>query len=233
MYTQNTRLARTASIATTSTVPAPSERSYNGPSGPIHPYGMYPQNIAPEAESLHDGVPVSSIPVGFPGRGGVYQRRLGPDGEEAADIIGPLGHTEQLPPYTRYPENAVARKATPVLPQLPGAGGIGLATRDPEFASREDLSSPLSTQSYRRSMTSDSGHQINTAAVVAAEKPPEKKWKTVAKRKVCGIVPIWVFVLVGIVFLVFIIILAAVLAVISHRQGWTSSNPKSSDTNAV
>jgi hypothetical protein len=214
MYPQNTRLARTASLATTSTNP-----------GPTHPYGMYPQNTVPESESMHDAMPSSRIPIGFPGHEVNYQRRLGPDGEEAADIIGPLGHTEQLPPYTKYPEEAFARKVSPGLPNIPGAGGIGLATRDPEFASREDLNSPSSRLSHR-SLTSDSDHQINVAAFTAvSEKPSDKKWKIIARRKVWGIVPVWVFVLVALIFLGFILILSIVLKIFMHH---VSSTPKAS-----
>jgi hypothetical protein len=213
MYPQNTRLARTASIATTSTNP-----------GPTHPYGMYPQNTVPESESLHDSIPAPSIPVGFPGHEADYQRRLGPDGEEAADIIGPLGHTEQLPPYTKYPVEAFARQVSPGLPHIAGAGGIGLATRDPEFASREDLNSPLSRQP-RRSLTSDSDHQINVAAFRVSEKHPEKKWKIIARRKVCGIVPVWVFVLVALIFLGFILILSTVLKIFMHHMPSSNGSP--------
>lgn len=223
MYPQNTRLARTASTATTSTNSGQPERLYPGQRGPAHPYEMYPQNTVPETESIHDSIAVSSIPVGFPGRGGNYQRRGGPDGEEAADLIGPLGHTEQLPPYTKYPDEAFARRAVPTLPDLSGAGGIGLATRNPEFASREDLGSPLSRQS-NRSITSDSDHQINTAALTSSEKPPDKKWKIVARRKVWGIVPIWVFVLVALIFLVFILILAIVLKIFMHHMPSSSKS---------
>jgi hypothetical protein len=213
MYPQNTRLARTASVATTSTNP-----------GPTHPYGMYPQNIVPESESIHGSVPASSIPVGFPGHGADYQRRLGPDGEEAADIIGPLGHTEQLPPYTKYPNEAFARRVAPGLPDIAGAGGIGLATRDPEFASRENLNSPLSRLS-QRSLTSDSDHQINVAAFTVSEKPPEKKWKIFAQRKVWGIVPVWVFFLVALIFLGCILIVSVILKIFMHH---TSSKTNAS-----
>ncbi|RAL58590.1 hypothetical protein DID88_003950 [Monilinia fructigena] len=177
MYNQESRLARTASIATTSTMPAPPpEMSYTGPSGPTHPYGMYPQST------------VSS-----------------PEGEEAADLIGPDGHTEQLPPYTKYPDEVFARKARPAsipvtvpiptiqmpAPIIPisGAGGMGLATRNPEFASQEDLRSSRSRQSTRSIMSDRSSHHVNTAATEYNEKPQLKNWQVAAKRKLCGIVP--------------------------------------------
>lgn len=230
MYPQESRLARTASIATASTVQI-SERSYSGPNGPAHPYGMYPQNIVPEADDANEGATVLPVPVGFPGRNDNYQRRLGPEGEEIADIIGPDGHTEQLPPYTQYPDEAFARKARPTVQTMfAGAGGMGLATRNPEFASREDLDTPHSRQSTR-SFMSDSNHQINTAALGVSEKPELKRWQKIAKRRVCGIIPIWAFVLVGITFVIFAIVVASVLAVLirkhppKHHENGVHSGP--------
>ena len=121
MYPQESRLARTASIATTSTVPVP-DRPYDGPGGPTHPYGMYPQNTVPESEAADESSPLAPVPVGFPGLNNNYQRRLGPEGEEIADIIGPDGHTEQLPPYTQYPDEAFARKTRPAGKRYRPAG---------------------------------------------------------------------------------------------------------------
>lgn len=222
MYPQESRLARTASVATTSTVQVP-DRPYTGPGGPTHPYGMYPQNIA-DAEVAESSMPaVPAVPVGFLGVNNHYQRRLGPDGEEIADLIGPDGHTEQLPPYTQYPEGAFARKSRPnvALPTaIAGAGGIGLATRNPEFSSQEDLRSlsPQSRMSTRSITSGDSNHQVNTAGMGASEKPKLKKWQEIARRKLCDIVPIWVIVLIAIVFILFGIVLGTVLAILKPKH---------------
>lgn len=207
MYPQDVRLARTASLATTSTAPV-SERSYTGPRRPAHPYGIYSQNVVLGEDGSGDRSPQTEINVGFPGTINDYQRRLGPDGEEAADMIGPNGHTEQLPPYTRYPVEAYTQKAlgiavtrsTSASPpaqqnlQIPGAGGIGLATRNPEFSSTEDLT-PLSASHSRRSTRSFgsevSHHSINTAALAVTNEKKATDWKTAAKRKVWGVVPCW------------------------------------------
>lgn len=233
MYPQDTRPARTASIATTSTVPVHvAEQSYSGPSGPTHPYGMYPQNTVPESESEHDRLPATNIPVGFPGLNNNYQRRLGPEGEEAADIIGPDGHTEQLPPYSRFPDEGVSRKngltvdvpgvvAPAVDPpqEIPGAGGIGLATRDPAYASREELVTPQSRHSTRSILSDASNHQINVAAQGVAEKKPLKKWQVYARRKVCGVVPVWAIFLVACGFFIMGIVIGTILAVLApHRH---------------
>ena len=64
--------------------------------GPSFPYASYPQqNTIPDFESPHHLAP-SAIPVGFSDQRDVYQRRIGPEGEDIADMIGPYGHTEPL-----------------------------------------------------------------------------------------------------------------------------------------
>ncbi|RYP22425.1 hypothetical protein DL765_001637 [Monosporascus sp. GIB2] len=241
MYQQNERLARTASLATTSTAPI-SERSYNGPRGPTHPYGMYPQTMVPEVEEGQ--TTPTAIPVGFPGTVDNYQRRLGPDGEDAADLIGPDGHTEQLPPYTRYPEEAYHRKALgmptpqPVPVQnmqpipgaggavpgrastIPGAGGIGLATRNPEFSSTDELdvaNSPVARQSVRSFGSEASHHEINTAALTAAnEKEARSDWRAAARKRVWGVVPCWA---IGLVVVVLVLLGGVIGAVLGTLVG--------------
>ncbi|KAF6784278.1 hypothetical protein CSOJ01_15782 [Colletotrichum sojae] len=244
---------RTNSVATSSTARM-SERSYSGTQGPIHPYTLYTQNTVPV--DSNDG---DDIPVGFLGSSGNYQRRIGPEGEEIADLIGPLGHTEELPPYTRYPEQAYTRKQpsdqhpppqesqlqhvqlspaqqsqsesqqsppSPSPPQqqsvartmavavapIPGAGGIGLATRNPEFESREDLRLQPSRMSSR-TLTSDiaSQHEINTAAEAYAEKRTDRKWQQRAKRRMFGVIPYWAICLLAVGLVLMGIILGAVI----------------------
>jgi hypothetical protein len=184
---------------------------------------MYPQNTI-EPEVQEPPPPVPPVPVGFPGLNNNYQRRLGPEGEEIAGIIGPDGHTEELPPYTQYPDEAFARKARPVAALPPigsGAGGIGLATRDPEFGSREDLGFYPSRPTSRTEIDAsdrESQHNINIAAQEASEKPQLKKWQRAARRRVCHIVPVWVLVLVGIVFVLFGIILGTAWSIFRRKH---------------
>lgn len=239
MYPQMGRPARAASIATTSSFPA-SEQSYSGPNGPTHPYGMYPQNTVPESEA-DEIAPAANIPVGFPGlAGNQYQRRLGPDGEDAADIIGPDGHTEQLPPYTKYPDEVFARKLMPSAAAGPstypaaasGAGGIGLATRNPEFSSENLAISPIEPTSPRSTLSVQSGEPVRrgdaaAAAEAESEKPAEKKWKTMAKQKVCGFLPVWALALIVLCIVVIALLVGNILGVMvtKHRE---SSNNKHS-----
>ncbi|KAJ0160211.1 hypothetical protein CTA2_8374 [Colletotrichum tanaceti] len=249
---------RTNSVAT-STTARMSERSYAGPRGPTHPYTLYTQNTVPVDTAESD-----DIPVGFAGRSDGYHRRIGPEGEEIADLIGPLGHTEELPPYTRYPEQAYARKqpgasqltpgqqshhdqqrqgqpspSSPSSPQqqsqqpavavttatvaaIPGAGGLGLATRNPEFESREDLRLQPSRMSSR-TLASDtaSQHEINTAAEVYAEKgevQSDRKWQKRAKKRLFGVIPYWAICLLAVGLVMMGIILGAVIGTFSAKH---------------
>ncbi|KAK3941610.1 hypothetical protein QBC46DRAFT_97577 [Diplogelasinospora grovesii] len=232
MYPQNVRVARTLSVTTSSTEPV-SESSYAGPRGPSHPYGLYPQDTVVDETA---NVPVAAIPVGFHGLPDQYQRRMGPEGEDFADIIGPDGHTEQLPPYTRYPEETWARKVRDVEQQqpeegaglrlapvtaaaaipnsnlaIPGAGGLGLAARNPEFDSTDDLS-PQSRHSSRSFSSDASQHEVNTAAAEFSEKgKPQKKWQHWMRRRLWGIIPYWAICLTLGVLLVMGAILGSVI----------------------
>ncbi|KAJ4266319.1 hypothetical protein NW762_004303 [Fusarium torreyae] len=233
---------RTMSVATTSTAAnavVPEDRSYGGPRGPTHPYALYTQNTTSGETSN------PSIPVGFNGLGGSYQRQIGPDGEEAGDMIGPLGHLEELPPYTRYPDNSYVPKPTtqtppspvspvsPVSPaspvaepsspapsrSIPGAGGIGMATRDPEFSSTDDdLALPRTRPSVRSNVSETSQHDINTAAAEVSEKPTVNKWQRRAKKKLWGIVPYWAICLLIVGLVLMGIIMGAVIGTMLSRN---------------
>jgi hypothetical protein len=234
---------RTMSVATTSTAAnavVPEDRSYGAHQGPAHPYALYTQNTT-SGESSNP-----SIPVGFNGLGGSYQRQLGPDGEEAGDLVGPLGHMEELPPYTRYPDNAYVPKPTPQAPaspaspvspvspaspvssvsepvsparDIPGAGGIGMATRDPEFSSTDDdLALPRTRPSVRSNVSESSHHDINTAAIEVSEKPAVNKWQRRAKRKLCGIVPYWAICLLLVGLVLMGIIMGAVIGTMLSKS---------------
>ncbi|RFU35399.1 hypothetical protein B7463_g993, partial [Scytalidium lignicola] len=228
MYPQVSGLARSASVTTASTDHA-TERSYTGPSNPAHPYGMYPQNTAPEADGPNYQSTATSTPGEVPELQPNGQPRLHPEGQDAADIIGCDAPPEQLPPYTKYPDTAFGRKAqSNVPPILVGAGGIGLATRNPEFSSQEDLNSPQSRQSTRTFSDGDSSDRdMNPAGVPDSEKaePRLKKWQTLARRKVCHVIPVWALALAGTVIILVVLAAVAVLAVIRPGRNSSSNSP--------
>jgi hypothetical protein len=106
---------------------------------------------------------------------------LGPDGEEQ-DIIGPDGHTEQLPPYTQYPDANekvyAARSAAPLSPT-------------PSHESQNTLVQPLSQQSQTNEERAPSDTADSGTTVAASEKSwQEKNWKEKRKTKIFGI-PFW------------------------------------------
>ncbi|KAM3444709.1 hypothetical protein NHJ13734_001211 [Beauveria thailandica] len=114
---------RTASNATDRSVRGNRPSSYTGPRGPTHPYTLYTQGTAAAPVEANQQV----IPVGFTGLAAPYERQIGPDGEDIGDLLGPLGHTEELPPYSRYPEVAFSTKPAPGV--APGAGSAPSPTQ--------------------------------------------------------------------------------------------------------
>lgn len=180
MYPQHT-MDRSNSVATASTGRQDRPMSIQRPA---HPYAMYSQS------GLDDETPIqtmqaipptlppiqTAMPVGFPGLNNGYHRVLGPDGEEQ-DIIGPDGHTEQLPPYSRYPDEgptkasmAAEASASRIVPAPPNPT---VDSEDPFNAPASPVS-PISEASY-------SAHALPAAAaepllppITPARLPPQR-----------------------------------------------------------
>lgn len=153
-----------ASVATPSTPPAVTERPYSGPLGPTHPYGMYPQNTMGA-----DGLVMQPIPIGFPGAGDQYRRRIGPEGEEAADLIGPDGHTEELPPYTKYPDEAYALKVRSAASQPESSGAVAPAQQIPAVSTQPASQEPSNATENSRDLPAP---QPTTTTAAAPPAPP-------------------------------------------------------------
>lgn len=203
------------------------ERIYTGPVGPMQPYGMYPQNTVPEDEvSPVDGI--TPAPVGFPGLGQDYRRRFGPDGEEAADLVGPDGHTEQLPPYTRYPNDLppkddIAAAPPAALSAVSPVPPVAAHGNHPEN-SQDTLTAAQSNISETRSPTvDDSSTQLNQPPANAPAQPDEsgnfkESITEKSRRRVCwDRLPIWAVVLLLLV--VGILIGAVIGGVLGHKAG--------------
>lgn len=97
---------------------------------------------------------------------------------------------------------------------IPGAGVLGLATRDPESASTS--SEPVSTWLSTRSFASDeSQHETNTddtaADATGSEKPTRTPWTEQATRKLWVATPYWAAGLLGFALVLMDIILGAVI----------------------
>lgn len=216
MYPQDIAVTRSPSIATTSTV-RPREQPYTGPSGPTQPYGMYLQNIVPEdgaglIENLH-----SSVSGGFPGRPQNYQRRLGPEVEDADDLVGPDGYTEQLPPYTRYPDGI------PPKGGRPGPASVLSAEREQWESSEETPADPFQSQGsspQHNGQTYDS--TVSTAVVQnqTSQRGDEggnfkELVKEKGRKRICfGAMPLWV---VAVLVVILVAIIAGVIGAVVGR----------------
>ncbi|GMG32055.1 unnamed protein product [Aspergillus oryzae] len=197
MYPQ-VGVSRSPSIATTSTV-RPMDRPLGDANAPQHPYAMYPQNVVPEEEMDNTMIP----PVGFPGHPQAYQRPPNRADDDVGDLIGPDGHTEQLPPYSRYPD--------PVIPKVEGTfdptPDAGVTLHDNSHSPNEHPPPPISEVSSRTLVAENMANRRDNdeereAAPVTGVMAFEEKLKTKGKKKACCGLPVWTLVLVGVVMLV-------------------------------
>lgn len=138
---------------------------------------------------------------------------------------------EELPPYTRYPEqsypsNQAEASSNPATtrppsegaaasqpPNIPGAGGIGIATRDPEYSSTEE-NLPAARVARSADESDLSQGEINTAARDFAEKLSGGKWQRRARKKFLGVIPYWAICLLIVGLLVVGIVMGAVLGIL-------------------
>ena len=227
MYPQDIGLTRTPSMATTSTIRQP-ERSYSGPNGPTQPYGMYSQNIVPEDDQGSVGGMGGPIGAGFRQN---YERRLGPDGEDVDDIIGPDGYTEQLPPYTRYPNGVPPKYSS-------GIGSVRSAPPVQSEESQETLHSPRILHSSQtlnspqaegnvsetNPFNDSSTHLSSTAQIAAISKDDSGNFKErvreKSKRKVCcGILPCWVLAVILLIIVLAVVLGGLIGGFAAHKHG--------------
>lgn len=240
MYPQDIGLARSSSSATHSTMRMP-DRSYAGPSGPSQPYGMYPQNTVPEDEISPAGGVMGPTP-GFPGLGQPYRRRFGPDGEEAADLVGPDGYTEQLPPYTRYPNNvppknrlsALAGPSSGTTDQSPSTES---ESRTQTGSSQDTLNAPHSGDVMNRNLVvDDSLTQLNPSSSDVPEPPSEgghfkERVKQKSRRRICfGRIPLW---LVMVLLFIVAVLLGAVIGGVLGRVKGQSQDSEDGRSHSI
>lgn len=171
---------------------------------------MYPQGVSEGDDDDEDNAtshPQANIPVGFPGRTSGYHRQQGPEGEEQ-DIIGVDGHTEQLPPYSEYPEDGapkhivLAGETAAVAPVSATHLTLPLMPAQPQ--SMSDASSRADAQAS--GFASMEQMESNDSNLTTPKRWTDKTWKEKKKTKFCGIPFWWIMLSAGV--LVFI---AAVL----------------------
>jgi len=222
MYPQDIGLTRTPSAATASVIRQP-ERSYMGPSGPTQPYGMYTQNTVPEDDAAVVAGMAPPIAAGFPGSDHNYQRRLGPDGEDVDDLIGPDGYTEQLPPYSRYANGvppksmnstrSVNRRNPPPPPQLPAVENF-----------QETLDTPEPRDAALVTPFGDSSTQLSSAASDSAAPKEEsgdskERVRKRRERKVCCGISCWLCAIMVVIVVLAVLLGGVIGGVVTHRHG--------------
>ena len=152
---------------------------------------MYSQNVAENPEENDIAPAPPAIPVGFPGLNTGYHRQIGPDGEEQ-DIIGPDGHTEQLPPYSKYPEEGPTKTSL-----VAEATSIPIGTAAPGINNSQDTPAALGNHPDRQGASeaqmlpmleiSSGGQSIPTEKSQKA-----RSWKGLRKKRM-----LWALLFIG------------------------------------
>lgn len=239
MYRQDVSVTRTPSVATNSTVRG-TERTYSGPGVPTQPYGLYAQNTVPEDDQMETGAPIPGG-AGFSGLSPDYRRRLGPEGEDADDLIGPDGYTEQLPPYTRY-ANGIPPKGestTDFHPDIPAYIQQRASTSQPQGARREvdeEHVSPISPSPTTGNPFDE--HPENVISPAATDSMPSKEALSFRDRvkargtiKVCcGLIPCWLLVTVVILLCLAILLGGVVGGAVAHHGNFRPPSPPPSES---
>lgn len=199
MYPQATGLERTLSATTANTI-HPSIRTQSTVQ-PSHPYTMYPQNVQDEDDEDYSESSTSSrrrqnlVPVGFP-------RELRRD----PDNVSLFTNSEQLPPYSEYPEHAESRPANTTTtetsslePQAPAEAHPRLLINIP----------PQSMSDTRRSLSS-LPPQVTDRLLDDQPTTPkqwkEKTWKQKRSTKFFGVQFGWILLALGLIVFVAIVV---------------------------
>ena len=199
---------------------------------------MHGQNTVPE-EEIEPVVPHSVIPVGFPGMRGHYQTQVDQQGEDVGDIVGPDGHMEQLPPYSRFPDDPSGKRtaAMAAVPVAPAASTPGETSQpippiqpaqpaqpiQPPTASTDDR--PVSHGSAATEpVDNNSGDHLAVNAVSSSGSNFSEKIRRNGKRRICFGLPLWL-VLGVIAVIVFAATLGAIIGgVVANQRG--QSDPR-------
>ncbi|RHZ74446.1 hypothetical protein CDV55_107526 [Aspergillus turcosus] len=233
MYPQ-VGVSRSPSIATTSTV-RPVERPLGDSNAPQHPYAMYSQAVVP-GEELDTPIHNPVIPLGFPGHEQAYQRPPGRADDDVGDLIGPDGHTEQLPPYSRYPDGVLPKEAG----TLESGVGAGIITE--EIAHSPSREPAVSEASSGTLVAGNTGNTVNGNGNPPEEheEPPatglmafEEKLKTKGKKRVCCGLPVWTLVLISVVIFVVACIAGVIGGVLGAKKEASEETAKAKGPDIV
>ncbi|OAP59362.1 hypothetical protein AYL99_06660 [Fonsecaea erecta] len=192
------QVTRASSVVSDSTI-RPLEQPFVPHGGPEHPYSMYPQNTVPEDDSSD-----TDIALGFPGMGQSYPPDTSSSSNEVGDIVGSDGHIEQLPPYSRYADNVIAKG--------------DMARIDPQTSTITEESGPSLIHPPEGSASDveltavGSGHPQDEVA--RKEGLSEKR-----RRRTCCGLPIWTVVIVAAIVVLAAVIGGVIGGVVGNQHG--------------
>lgn len=225
MYPQ-VGVSRTASVATVSSI-RPADSPLRGRTIPQHPYGMYPQNIDYE-EDLGD----QPIPVGFSATGLQSHQSSSPEADEVGDIVGPDGHLEQLPPYSRYPDGVIR----PTLGRGPASIASDIRGHSERYHDDPNARSDASSGSGTL-INVDSSEPLQPAADRSDQSP--KKEETMSEKihrkgrqKCCG-APLWLVILLSLAMMTCALLGGVIGGVLGERAAVHRAEMAASRTASV
>lgn len=180
---------------------------------------MYPQVTASsdEIDPLNTSADIASI--GFPGMRQQYRRRLGPDGEEADDIIGPDGHTEQLPPYTKYAITA------PMPPKIQThETNVPSSSSSTQEAYHAANSATSMSDRLLPPITYGSSPEVGGGGSQSIG-PHRQKWSEKSKKRTCfGRLPLWVVVMIIVALIIMSAVMGGVIGRLLAKQKASSDH---------
>lgn len=208
MYPQMTRNPSVASQSTFRSVP---DSSFLAHARPEHPYHMYPQNTV-NAED--EDITANGIPLGFH-RGTQFSGPSSGTSGEIGDIIGTDGHIEQLPPYTRYADNTVAKGNMDDLNRRRLSRASRISQAPTHLSEATTAPNPLSENSSAALLPAREEFEQEAEEQIAKK----EGWRDRATKRTIGGLPVWVVILICLSVIFSAIIGGVVGGVIGNQQG--------------
>jgi len=168
---------------------------------------MYQQNTVPEEEDDSQ----INIPLGFPVLGQSSQSSSNSSGDEVGDIVGTDGHVEQLPPYSRYADNVIAKG---------DMARIDSPTADITDASPSSSVTPPGPASSSSIELTDVGASSAPDEVARKEGLTEQK----RRRRMCFGIPFWTFVIIIAVVIIAALLGGVIGGVVGTKKGTDRAN---------
>jgi hypothetical protein len=233
MYPQ-VGVSRTASFATVSSLRR-ADSPLRGRTAPQHPYGMYPQIIDYE-EDLGD----QPIPVGFSATALQSQQSSSPQADEVGDIVGPDGHLEQLPPYSRYPDGVIR----PTSGRGPASIASDMRGQPERYQDEPSASAPATaTNSTRSDASSGTLINIDSSEPLHPSNSESDRSSTLVEsmsekiqrkgRQKCFGAPIWLIVIVLMAMVICALLGGVIGGVLGERAATRRAQSAGSQTASV